>query len=74
MQALKGGVMQKTWKLTTVENGRPLASHNLSHRDAVRAIEWVARGGDIEDLICPQQPVKMEIHRTEQPAEVSVAA
>jgi hypothetical protein len=64
--------MEKTWKFTTIEDGRPVASYTLPNRDAAKAIDWVARGGNIEDLIRTEQPV--EIQRTEKPAEVRAAA
>ena len=42
--------MEKNWKFTTFEDGQPVASYNLANRDAAKAIDWIARGGNIEDL------------------------
>jgi hypothetical protein len=66
--------MEKNWKFTTFEDGQPVASYNLANRDAAKAIDWIARGGNIEDLIRAEQPVEIEVQRTEKPAEVRAAA
>jgi len=67
-------MQNKTWKLTMIENGEPSSTHILSHHDAAKAINWVAQGGSIEDLVGPEQPVEIGIRHAERQVEVPVAA
>jgi hypothetical protein len=66
--------MQKAWQLTTIKDGAPAADYFLSHQDAVQAIDQMSRGGDIESLIRPRQPIALEVRRIETATEAAIAA
>jgi hypothetical protein len=66
--------MDKSWTITTLENGQPVGTYILSREDAFRALDWKLRGGSIEDRIRTEKPVETGVESNEQPAEVAVAA
>lgn len=66
--------MQKTWTITTFENGQPAGNYLLSREDAFKALDWKLRGGSIEDRLRTEQPVEVGVQSDDQPVEVAVAA